>query len=376
MKSVTAKLYTIIRQDVMLSVSVLLAAASAFFVHPSVGYLSYIDYKTILCLFCLMVTVKGFEQEGLLAVISNGILAKVRTTRMLYLLLVMICFFLSMLITNDVALIAFVPITISVMKLCDKEDKTAFIIILQTIAANIGSSLTPIGNPQNLYIYFRYQMNITALAGTTLPYVLICGLLLAVCCTARKKEVNDTTISTQTVLINSPKVIKIVFLFLLTLLSVAGVIPYGIVTAIIVICMYFIDRSLLRNVDYGLLLTFISIFIFVGNISGLPAIVQMISAAVNQEPVLTAVMASQVISNVPAAILLSEFIADPQILLAGVSIGGLGTLIASMASVISFKYYIRAYPEQIKSYVIRFTLCNVFFLTVLLAANNIISSRW
>lgn len=361
------KLYTIARKDIMLSVSILLAAFSMFLVPPSMNYLSYIDYKTILCLFSLMVTVKGFENEGVFAAVSNGIIAKVRTTRILYLKLVLICFFSSMVITNDVALIAFVPITISVLKICGKENKLAFIVILQTVAANIGSSMTPIGNPQNLFIYSRYHMSISSLAVATLPYVVVCGILLTVCCIAQKREMIDKIQPSQQIHIDFSKVIKISVLFVLALLSVVGVIPYTIVTALIVICMYMMDRSLLTKVDYGLLLTFIFIFIFVGNILFLPSVTDFLQVAVNKAPVITAVVASQVISNVPTAILLSELIAEPRFLLIGVSIGGLGTMIASMASIISFKYYIKAQPGSIKSYLLKFTFYNVVFLLILLS---------
>lgn len=269
----------------MLSVSILLAVISTFLVPPSMNYLSYIDYKTISCLFCLMVTVKGFENEGVLAAVSNGIIAKVRTTRILYLQLVLICFFSSMVITNDVALIAFVPITISVLKICGKEDKLALIVILQTIAANIGSSMTPIGNPQNLFIYSRYNMDIRSLAVTTMPYVVICGILLTVCCVARKRETINKIQTSEQIHIDFSKVVKISVLFLIALFSVVGVIPYAFALAVIFICMYMMDRGLLTKVDYGLLLTFIFIFIFVGNISSLPSVADFLQNAVDKTPV-------------------------------------------------------------------------------------------
>lgn len=357
------------KKDPVLCISFLCAAVSMTVVLPSAQYMDYIDFKTIICLFCLMITVKAYEEEGLLQRIANAILRKVDTTRKLTLALVGICFFSSMLITNDVALIAFVPLTLSVLRMAKREDLSAFVVVLQTIAANIGSSLTPIGNPQNLYLYFHYEMGISRLIGIMTPYVMLGGLLLLVFCACKKNEPMEMPAVMKEIDPNRKQLVGITLLFGLSLLAVFGIVPYVAVLLIVVVGFLVLKPSLLKKVDYSLLLTFCFIFIFVGNMSSLESIRQFLGVLASRNTLLSAILASQLISNVPTAILLSNFTGNGEELLIGVSIGGLGTMIASMASVISYKFYANSHQQSMKQYISLFGIYNVIILAALILLN-------
>lgn len=366
MTSICKKIIEVFKKDILLSGSMLLLVSSAFFVPPSFQYFRHIDYKTIACLFCLMITVKGLERQGVLMALANILIVKIKSIRTLTLFLVGSCYLTSMVITNDVALITFVPLTLSILMLCGQEERAALIVVLQTIAANIGSSLTPIGNPQNLYLFFHYHMSISDLVMTTLPYVLSGGGLIILFCLLPKNEPLGEIMLTETAAPDLKKTAEIAALFILSILGVAGVISWIFVLIIMIVCMLLIDRSLIGQVDYGLLFTFVFIFIFVGNISSLAVIHDYLQSMVSQKPLITAVLTSQVISNVPAAVLLSAYTDNVTPILVGVSIGGLGTIIASMASMISLKFYIGKYPHKTGAYLAVFTLLNGIMLAVLL----------
>lgn len=355
----------LIQKEPVLTAASILALISVFFVPPDSAYLQYIDFKTLLCLFCLMTALKGIEREGLLNAISAKLSSEMRDLKPLIFLLVFSCFFASMLMTNDVALIALIPITLSVLSLCGQERHTALIVVLQTIAANIGSSLTPIGNPQNLYLFTRYEFGLLSFLKVTFPFVLFGGILLALVCFFIPRSPISQVKSTVPVIRRKP-VITYGAMFLLAVAAVLRLVPYQAAALIILAATAILDRRTLYQVDYFLLLTFAAIFIFVGNLARIDWVFQAVSELVRKNALGTAVLLSQFISNVPAAVMLSGFTDNASSLLTGVNVGGMGTLIASMASVISYKLYAVAFPKKTVLFLGIFTALNLLFLIALL----------
>lgn len=334
-----------------------------FIVPPDAEYIKYIDLKTLVCLLSLMIALKGIEREGLIAIASAKLSSRLGNLRVLTFFLVFTCFFASMLMTNDVALIALVPITLAVLSLCEKLEYTAYIIVLQTIAANIGSSLTPIGNPQNLFLFVRYGFEPVRFLVTMLPFVLFGGVLLALSCMFLPNlPIRQEPSAAPPV--RGKASVAYGLMFCLAVAAVFGVLPYWISAAFIVMATFFVDKRTLLKVDYYLLLTFVVIFVFVGNIARIEWLSDLISGWVQRDTMLTALAASQFISNVPAAVMLSGFTDNAVGLLVGVNAGGMGTLIASMASVISYKLYATTFPSGTLRYLLLFTLMNVLFLSL------------
>ena len=274
-----------------------------------------------------------------------------------------------MLITNDVALITFVPL--AVMLLGDKKNEKLLmlVVVLQTIAANLGSGLTPLGNPQNLYLYSLSGMTLGKfLSVMFLPTVLSAGLLTVSILFIRPRKIDYEAGNAKNGDASIRNIVPWLLLFGLCMLAVLHLIHYIVMLAIVTIAVVLLDRSLLRKADYGLLLTFIGFFIFIGNVKSIPAVSEMLSTLVAGRELGVGVLLSQVISNVPAAMLLSGFTADYPALLVGVNLGGLGTLIASMASMISYKIYASAPGAQAGKYFKLFTAMNIAYLAVLLIA--------
>lgn len=371
------KIKNFIKKETVLVVATILAIASTFVVKPSAAYFDYIDWRVLGILLSLMIVMAGLQRNGLFDTIGAALLKKTKNTMQLSLVLVFLCFFFSMLITNDVALITFVPFAMLTMKKCGQEKLLLPVVILQTIAANLGSMLTPIGNPQNLYLYNLSGMNMAEFLSCMLPYTLISGVLIlaSIIWITRKKEniqiavgekekTDDTSPKWKTY----HKNVVYITLFFLSLLVVVRVLPYYIVLLLILLLVFTMDKVVLKQVDYCLLLTFISFFIFTGNMGNIPAVNEALQELVAGRELLVGVLTSQVISNVPAALLLSGFTGNYQALLCGVNIGGLGTLIASMASLISYKIYAQSYNEKKGAYFRWFTIANLIFLAVLTLA--------
>ena len=273
-----------------------------------------------------------------------------------------------MLITNDVALITFVPLAVLLFGRKEHEKLLMLVVVLQTIAANLGSSLTPLGNPQNLYLYSLSGMSLGGFLSVMYPPVLLSAVLLAIAvCVIRPEKIEKpVSDSQQGNGVTVRQMIPWILLFILCILTVLHVVHYVYMWAIVTVAVLFLDRSLLRKADYSLLLTFIGFFVFVGNIKNIPAVSEMLFSIVNGSELMVGVLLSQVISNVPAAMLLSGFTEDYAPLLLGVNLGGLGTLIASMASVISYKIYAAAPGAKSGRYLGLFTMLNVVFLAVLM----------
>lgn len=352
------------RQETVLCVAVLLAVVSCFFVPPSGAYLSYIDWNTLALLFSLMAVMRGLQKVGFFAYTANFLLKRITSTRTLLLILVFLPFFFSMVITNDVALITFVPFGLIVLKMAGQERLAVPQVVLQTVAANLGSMLTPVGNPQNLYLYNKSGIGFGELCGWMLPYVLASGVCLALIIVFRK-PVRISGIS-LTAPLGSPAVLLCCTAgFVLCLLGIFKLIPPVIVAVAIAGFLLVKDRDTLFKIDYSLLATFFAFFIFVGNVAGITAFQSFLTSILAGRVELVAVLTSQITSNVPAALLLSGFTTQWRSLIVGCNLGGLGTLIASMASLISYKMVVKEFPGQRKRYFWRFTLCNIGLLLFL-----------
>ena len=360
------------KKEIILTIALILAAVSAIFVHPDKEYLGYIDFRTLAILFCLMAVMAGLQKIGFFDCIAEALLGKVKNIKGLMMLLVMLCFFSSMLITNDVALITFVPFTFIVLKMVLKEKAEKLlvpIVVFQTVAANLGSMLTPIGNPQNLYLYGISNLSLLEFVKIVLPYGAISFVLLALTCMLYpyKGEKNIVFELAQKTSLkeHKMKIIIYVVLFLISVLTVAHIIPYGYALIVVAFTIGILDRKVLLNVDYNLLLTFIGFFIFIGNMGRVPAFSDLLQKWMAGNEVPISIAASQVMSNVPAALLLSGFTTDVKALIIGTNLGGLGTLIASMASLISFKFIARDYGQLKAKYMLWFTVANILFLAAL-----------
>ena len=365
-------LKNLIKNETVFCVSFLLAILSAFFVHPDAAYLTYPDYRTLALLFCLMIIVAGLQSLGIFSMLSQFLLKKVHGIRSLSLVMVLLCFFSSMVITNDVTLITFVPFTILIFRMGGQVRRVLKLIVLETIAANLGSMATPIGNPQNLYLYSVSDLTTAEFAWATLPYAGLSLLLLTAVIIAAKDEPLLEIVVTEPV--ESPKAgllrsaIPFFALLILCLLVVFRLLPYQPVLICVMAAVLLLKRKLYLSVDYFLLLTFLCFFVFIGNMKRIPEINALLVSAVQGRELLVGILASQIISNVPAAILLSGFSSDFSSLLTGVNLGGLGTLIASLASLISFKFFSREYPDKKGAFLKEFTIWNLVFLAILTAA--------
>jgi len=361
------KLIKFFKNEAVLSASALLAIISSFFVKPDSQYVEYLDIKTLAILFSLMAIMAGLKSLGVFEAAAKNILRMAKNVRMTAMVLVLLCFFSSMLITNDVALITFVPLAITAMDKSGVFTKAQmiFVVVMQTIAANLGSMLTPMGNPQNLYLYTLSGISIAEFLRLMLPYTFV-SLLLTLVSVLVLKNQRVQTDDTKTQLSCSPKLIAYLFLFLVSIAVVCGFLHYSIILFAVLIFALIADRKAVMEVDFKLLLTFAFFFVFIGNMSRMERFSDFISSVLAGREVLCAVAASQVISNVPCAILLSGFTDNINSLIIGTNIGGLGTLIASMASLISYKYYCIYDNASKGKYVICFTVMNILFLAVLI----------
>lgn len=371
MRNLAARVLAFLRGETVLCAAAVLALVSAFLVPPDAEYLGYIDWNTITQLFSLMAVMKGFQRAGVFVALGNRLLRRTRTTRQMLLVLVFLPFVCSMVITNDVSLITFVPFGITVLEMARQQQLVVPLVIWQTIAANLGSMLTPMGNPQNLYLYARSGMGFFALCGLMLPYALLSAVCIAVCLAVRRSvPVQAAPVAARPA--DKKQLAVYAAGFVLCLLAIAKQLPAPAAAAVIGLYLLVTDRPLLAQVDYALLGTFAAFFIFIGNMGRVPQFQTLIAAALADHVVPVAVLTSQVISNVPAALLLSGFTDQWQALLVGCNLGGLGTLIASMASLISYKLVTKAYPDRRRTYLVRFTVCNVVLLAILLAASAVL----
>lgn len=356
-----------LKKEIVLTISLVLAIASAFVVPPDAGYADYVDVRVLALLFCLMLLVKGFQSIGLFDVLIEKVFGGVKNSRTLSQLLILLCFFLSMLITNDVGLITFVPFAILALKLCHQEKLMIRVVVLQTIAANLGSMFTPIGNPQNLYLFSVSDLSLGAFFGTMLPLTAVSLVLLLAATLLIPAEPIEIKIEEAVTAVERRELVVYSLLFVLNLLVVFRVIswvPALVITSLGVLLLR--KYKLFTQVDYALLLTFVGFFVFVGNMGRIPAISRFIAGLLSGREIVVSALFSQILSNVPAALLLSGFTDNIRALLIGTNVGGLGTIIASMASLISYKLYAASPGAEKGRYMLTFTAYNVVGLVLLL----------
>ena len=354
------------KEEFVLCAAAVCAVISMFFVPPSPAYLSYIDVRVLCLLFCLMAVVAGFQACGVFVALAQRLLSGEKNLRLLSLLLVLLPFFSSMLITNDVALITFVPFTLLILDLAGAGDRVIPIVLLQTMAANLGSMATPVGNPQNLFLCAKYQLSAGDFFATLLPYTLLSFAALSVGAMIGPSQTIRVTFGEKAKLEHPRLLAVLAVLFVLCLLSVFRLIPYPVVTVLVAAALLVLKRDLLRSVDYSLLLTFVFFFIFSGNLGEIPPLRDALAGLMDRSALVTSALVSQLISNVPAAVLLANFTQDWRGLLLGVDLGGLGTPIASLASLISLKYYLRSKGARPGRYLLWFLLVNFAALAVML----------
>ena len=359
-----------VKNEIVLCVAFILATISCFIIVPSKTYLEYIDFRTLSILFSLMITMAGFQKLSVFRQIGEALVNRTKTLRGLVIILVLLSFFSSMFITNDVALLTFVPFSIITLSIANKKDKYIIVIVLETLAANLGSMLTPLGNPQNLYLYSLSNMGLWSFVKLMLPYSLCSLILLLISVEFFIGKEEGKLTKTQANIYQRSKKDKLliamyVILFLLSILVVSRVLPYYIGLIIVIITVILFDNRVLRKPDYSLLFTFIFLFIFIGNIKRIPVLSDFLSKIIKVNEVGVSILLSQFISNVPAAILCSGFTKNIVKLIIGTNLGGLGTLIASMASLISFKQYSYIDGADTKRYILVFTVLNIIYLACL-----------
>lgn len=368
------QLLSVLKKDPVLVISVVLALGALLVVRPGFELVvASVDLKVISLLFCLMLVIQAFRTTNLLDYLAAQLLGICRTTTSLFFVLVFLVFFVSMVITNDVALLTFVPLTILV---CQQRGISACsLVVLETIAANLGSSVTPMGNPQNLFLYSFYNFSAVEFFSATLVMGLVSALLLAVAILLVAGKRRGAAVAGAPQQAGELPAVRIdarfwlyLVAFVLSLLTVFRVVDYRIALVAVVLIVLVCNARLFRMVDYGLLGTFAGFFIFVGCISAIPQLAMLIEGALTSplSTYLTGIGMSQLISNVPASLLLSGFARHGRELLLAVNVGGLGTLIASLASVISFKLY-RSCDASCctQGFLLPFTLSNLLFLLLL-----------
>ena len=357
-------LFRFIKHHVVFCVAALAALVTCFFVPPDGEYGSYFDWKTLACLFLTLAVVCALRNIKFFTILARRIVRSAGNLRSLFVVLVLITFIGSMLIANDMALITFLPLGYFALSVTGKERYMAYLFILQNVSANLGGLLTPFGNPQNLYLYSYYHIPTGEFCRIMLPPFLLAVSLLFLFCLFVKGEKLTICDSFEEKL-NVGRTAVYLTLFVLSLLIVFRIIPWFLGLLLIPTVIFAMDREALRSVDYALLGTFFFFFIFAGNLSRMEAVNEFFSSLLEKDTLLVSILSCQVISNVPSAILLSRFTGDYHALLLGVNIGGTGTLISSLASLITFSEYRILYPSHSKGYLALFTVINVVFLVIM-----------
>ncbi|MCR5720402.1 MAG: citrate transporter [Lachnospiraceae bacterium] len=362
--------------DPVFMVAWILAIISSFFVTPGKGYLEYIDFRSLGLLWGLMVVIQGYRENSVFEKFGAALLKYVKSSKSLMAVLVFLTFFMSMFITNDVALITFVPFALLILRSIDRRDMMVWVVVLQTVAANLGSMLTPIGNPQNLYMtgitgmgFWEFVLLMLPLTGLSALGLLTAIMVLPV----KKGEVSLSKEGVVTRHFGSTRQIVIYsLLFAVAFGCVLRIIPWQVFVVLVLIVVGGMDVKILLRADYVLLLTFVGFFIFTGNMGNIPKVKEALQSVLDRREFIISVILSQFISNVPATLMLSGFTERYRELIMGVNVGGLGTLIASMASLISYKQYTADHKSERGRYLLIFTLVNIAFLILLAGAKYIL----
>jgi len=363
-KSIFSKIIWFVKKNPVLTIAFFAAVTTCFFVPVDREYLNYFDYKTLTCLFCVLAVVCALKNINFFYVLARKIVELFRNARLAILALVYITFIGSMLIANDMALLTFLPLGYYVLHTAHKEKYMAFTFIMQNIAANLGGMLTPFGNPQNLYLYSKFNIPTGEFTLIMLPPFLLSVALITLCCIVFVKP-EALRLSGKKIYLSPKRTGAYLLLFAIAILIVFRGIPYWIGLIIIPIAIGILDYKALKAVDYGLLFTFVFFFVFSGNMSRIEAVRELFSSLLEKNTLIVSVTSCQVISNVPAALLLSQFTDNYSDLLIGVNIGGVGTLISSLASLITFREYNRVVPGKTLKYIGEFSLFNFGFLIIL-----------
>ena len=353
-----------LKENGVLVIAIIAALLTSFIVPPDEKYLEYFDLKTLSCLFCVLAVVCALRNIKFFYTLAREIVRRFKNARIAILALVYITFIGSMLIANDMALLTFLPLGYFILSTTKKEKYLAFTFIMQNIAANLGGMLTPFGNPQNLYLYSKFNIPDGEFVRIMFPPFILAIALITLCCLIFvKKEALE--IEESDVKLPIGRVAIYLALFAVAIMMVFRFMPYQVGLIIIPLALIFLDKKALMQVDYGLLFTFVFFFIFAGNMGRIDAVRDFFSYLLNINTLVFSALSCQVISNVPSAILLSQFTDNYRELLLGVNIGGAGTLIASLASLITFKEYTKQDPDHVKQYVVKFSLFNFGFLITL-----------
>ena len=362
--SCASKLFSFVKKNIVMLIALLAAAVTAIFVPPDRQYLQYFDYKTLTCLFCTLAVVCALKNIRFFYMLAHKVVELFKNARMSVLALTYITFIGSMLIANDMALLTFLPLGFLVLSTTGKEKYMAFTFIMQNIAANLGGMLTPFGNPQNLYLYTKFNISTGEFMGIMAIPFLVSILLITLCCFIFVKP-EPLEITEEKIKLSPARTVIYLILFALSIVIVFRVIPYWVGLIVIPAVLLIMDRRALKMVDYPLLLTFVFFFIFSGNMARIDVIRELFSRLLEKNTLLVSVISCQFISNVPSAILLSQFTDNYRELLLGVNIGGAGTLIASLASLITFREYIKHNPKRAGYYIGLFSAFNFGFLIIL-----------
>lgn len=354
------------KKNAVMLIAFAAALITSLFVPVDKEYIGYFDFKTLSCLFCVLAVVCALKDINFFFVIARKIVHFFKTVRMSILALVYITFIGSMLIANDMALLTFLPLGFLVLSSTGKQKYMAFTFIMQNIAANLGGMLTPFGNPQNLYLYTKFNIPNGEFMGIMAPPFILSVVLITLCCIIFVKN-EPLMISDEKIELNGKRTALYLALFALAIAIVFRGIPYWIGLIIIPAVLFFADRHALESVDYPLLFTFVFFFIFAGNMARMDAVRSFFSALLSKNTLLFSALSCQCISNVPSAILLSQFTGNYAELLIGVNVGGVGTLIASLASLITFREYVKHDPRSTRRYIAEFSAFNFGFLIILIA---------
>lgn len=373
-KQTTAVLAAFAKKNIVMLAALAAALLTMAFVPIDAAYVGYFDFKTLTCLFCVLAVVCALRNIRFFYMLARKIVQRFGTARLSVLALVYITFIGSMLIANDMALLTFLPLGYYVLHTAHKEKYMAFAFIMQNIAANLGGMLTPFGNPQNLYLYTKFQIPTAEFMRIMAPPFLLSVALMTVCCIVFVKP-EPLRIADEKITLPAKKTALYIALFALAIAIVFRGVPYWVGLAVIPVALFFADRSALKKVDYPLLLTFVFFFIFAGNMARIGAVRALFSALLQKSTLLFSILSCQCISNVPSAVLLSQFTANYPALLTGVNIGGVGTLIASLASLITFREYAAHNPQCTARYIGLFSALNFGFLFVLTAFSLLLGMR-
>ncbi len=355
-----------IKKNMVFCIAVAAAAVTMFFVPVDAQYIEYFDFKILACIFCVLAVVNGLQHIHFFEIVSKKIIQRFKTVKMAILALIYITFIASMIIANDLALITFLPLGYYLLKNSDNLKWMAFTFIMQTIAANLGGMLTPFGNPQNLYLYGKFQIPDLEFISTMFLPFLYSIILITITCLVFVKGTPIQLVQESSEKLNGKKTALMMCLLVISILIVFHGIPYYIGLLAVIAVLLFADRKALLEVDYLLLLTFCAFFVFAGNMARIPQVRDFFGYLVQQNTFLSGIATCQVISNVPSALLLSNFVTEYRDLLYAVNIGGIGTLISSLASLITFREYVKHNPKKGLRYLGLFSAINFAFLGILI----------